>query len=100
MKIEDVNPEYEKSRWDIVAVNIMFSLIKSKATITADDYILKAKRQDMNPFAITRTAGILFKTFKTNGFIRKTNQFKLSERTSKPLPIYETCPNKAYRVSK
>ena len=84
----EVNPEFEKARWDKAGVEIMFRLVRERQTVNADNYVAECRKIEMPPFHISRTCGPLFKSMKANGYLRKTTEYKLSERTSKPLPIY------------
>jgi hypothetical protein len=82
------NPEYEKATADKLAVDIFYRLAHERETITADDYVREARRAKMNPVHISRTCGPLFKSFRANGTLRKTSEYRISERSSKPLPVY------------
>jgi hypothetical protein len=86
---QKVDADFAKRQNDLTAIDIFFNLIKTNQTITADNFVFECRKHEMSPLEISRTAGALFKSMKSNGYIRKTKEFKLSERTSKPLPIYQ-----------
>ena len=86
---EKVNADFAKRQAELAAVEIFLNLIKSRATITADEFVSECRKHEMSPLDISRLSGALFKSMKANGYIRKTKEFKLSERSSKPLPVYQ-----------
>ena len=91
----DFNPEYEKAAANKLAVDIFYRLAQERETITADDYVREARRVKMSPVQISRTCGPLFKSFRASGTLRKTSEFRISERSSKPLPVYVCVKEKA-----
>jgi hypothetical protein len=97
-KKDRADEAYDKLQWNWKSIEIFFNLIKSQAELTADDFARECRKVQMPPAQIARNSGILFKQMKAQGYIKKTKNFKLSERNgSSPLPIYLTCPNKGQK---
>jgi hypothetical protein len=83
--------ETEVNSWPKRANEFMFQLIATKPDgFTADDLHSLCVRENFPPDVIKRLSGKLFREFQSVNYIKKTDRFKLSERNSSPLPIWES----------
>jgi hypothetical protein len=79
----------EESKYSVLAVKTMHECL-SLNEFTAQDFHEIALREGIPSEFIARYSGSLFKRYQAAFFIRKTKRFKLSERTSAPLPVWIT----------
>ena len=84
-----LNVDGIKRKFELITLEIFLNLIKSKDTITADDFVAACVAKEVHPVYISKQAGALFKSAKANGMLQKTNTYVLSNRSSKPLPVYK-----------
>lgn len=90
---QDASIGRENAHWNWKATETFFKLIKEQRELTADDFARECRKVQMPPQQIAANSSVLFKSMKAQGYIRKTKNFKLSERNgSSPLPIYLTRP--------
>ena len=90
---DKLNVDGIKRKFELVTLEIFLSLIKSKDTITADDFVAACVAREVHPVYISKQVGALIKSAKANGMLLKTNTFVLSKRSSKPLPVYKCVNN-------
>jgi hypothetical protein len=83
--------ETEVGSWPKRANEFMFDLINRKPDgFTADDFNSMCRSYNFPPDVIKRLSGKLFKEFQAADYIRKTDKYKLSDRNSSPLPVWES----------
>ena len=83
------------SEWNVVAENIMFTLVQSGEPFSADAFYSKAVRESMPPSLIKKFSGAMFREFQGAGYIRKRKDYKLSERNGAAvLPLWENAQQK------
>ena len=83
------------SEWSLVAENIMFWLIKRGEPFSADGFYSKAVSESMPPCLIKKFSGAMFREFQAAGYIRKRNDYILSQRNGAAcLPLWENASAK------
>ena len=77
-----------KRKYELLAIEVFYDLIKRKdqTAITADDIRIAMIAKEIHPFYISKVVGNLVKSAVANKLLLKTNEYKLSPRSSKPLP--------------
>jgi len=82
--------ELEQSDYGALMVKALHQCMKLNE-FTADDLYRFALELGVEETEIARLSGALLKRYQSQGFyIRKSKRFKLSERSSNPLPIWIT----------
>ena len=84
----EVSVKETVNHWNLKGTEIMFKIMAEQSELTADDFAREARKQQMPPLIISKLSGGLIKSFKCQGYLKKTKIFKLSERNSNPLPVY------------
>ena len=83
------------SEWSLVAENIMFWLIKRGEPFSADAFYSRAVSESMPPCLIKKFSGAMFREFQAAGYIRKRNDYILSQRNGAAcLPLWENASAK------
>ena len=95
MKTEKLSPEqaeaevaHWKSVWNMRCADTMLKLVKTKPTLTADDFRNAMIEQDCPPQIIAANAHSMFKSFAAQGYMRKEKTYILSRNASRVLPVY------------
>jgi len=79
-----------KRKYELQAIEVFYDLIKrkDKQAITADDIRVAMIAKEIHPFYISKVVGTLVKSAIANRLLLKTTEYKLSARSSKPLPCF------------
>ncbi len=89
--------EFEKTsvEWSAVAEGIMFWLIKRGEPFSADAFYSRAVSESMPPCLIKKFSGAMFREFQAAGYIRKRDDYILSQRNGAAcLPLWENAQQK------
>jgi hypothetical protein len=90
-EIEEVE-QVTDSHWAVVGVKVMLLLLE-RESFTADSYWELCKLEGMPEELIAKSSGSQFKKAQSNSWIRKKGRtYRLSTRTSQPLPLW--CPTR------
>jgi hypothetical protein len=88
-KKETVEEVFDRRQWQVKAIEVFFGILKTHKEITADTFYEKCREVEMPPKLIAEISGGLIKSMLYSGYLNKTKEFRLSERTSRPLPVYK-----------
>lgn len=87
---------FMSSQAELVMTRLMIELVKENAEsgnqICADDLYERAVAAEVFPKYISKFVPLLFRTFKSTGWLRKSKNYTLSRRlfnSSSVLPLYD-----------
>jgi len=83
-----VDTDLLETQWAWKCVDAFHTLMKSKQTITADDFREAMIEQDCPARLIASNSPKLFKQYVSQRYLRKEKTYVLSEHGSRPLPQY------------
>jgi len=87
-KKEQDDLKFEMERWKLLGWEIFGKLLVELNEVNGDDYAKSCREHNMPPHFIGKTSPSVFHSAYRQGYILKTKLFKMSDRTSRPLPIY------------
>jgi hypothetical protein len=79
-----------ESQWAVIALKVMFRLMKEKIEFCGDDFHELCLAEGMSEEAVARYSGATFKKMQKVAAIRKTKRARLSRLNSSVLPIWRT----------
>jgi len=87
-EVKPVDTNLLENQWAWKCVDAFHTLMKSKQTLTADDFRAAMVELDCPARLIARNSPALFKSYVAQRYLRKEKTYVLSEHGSRPLPVY------------
>lgn len=88
-KHDELNESQQFEKYNEKTVDLFFELLNTFDKITADDFARICRRDNVPPLVIGRNSPKLFKSFKAQGYLKKTKTYRISQRNHSPMPVYQ-----------